>query len=741
MLLSIAMIVKNEEKNIERCLKALEVLGGKINYEIVIVDTGSEDNTIDIVKKYTQRVYEHKWNNNFAEMRNISIKYCKGDWILILDADEVLEEAKDIIEFFKGGIYKKYNCATVKLKNILSADEDNYLIGSLVRIFKNGKDFFYEGRVHEQPKIFAPVAITNISFLHYGYSRADYEVMEYKYKRNIELLLKDLKEGKDLIYTYFQLAQTYEMANKVKQGLDAIKTAFNLVVQNKDKKGYLYVYHFYGRTLFAKNNYEKAIEICEEAIKYSNEHLDFYYILSRSYASLNKYEEANKYFQEYFELHKKLDNGYVMKDISVTNFSFCRKNEVLKEKVLCLYKEKKYEEVKIIFKELEKASDKEELREIYIYSLIKSRDYKETLLYYDNREIMDKDVESIIGIIERIGIEDNNDSVKEVAKNLLGFDDRADLYIKSMYLNEKADFNKKIINFDGFYIWKGEILKKYFDYDEQFIEDLKDLKKQDIKLYINYIVDNYKVLEMLYKYCKKNFMNFNMDTLMLNTCIEEILILNKSIDDEKYSELIEMTYINKINYIEKIYNNEILKSEYSSKILDKYENMWIQINKCIKLYEKDELEYIRTLRKVLNESPEYSRVINLYIKKIDDQNISEEMKQEKKNLLNVAEKFINENKLQDALEILLQLNDIFKYNSEILNFLGITFYVLGRYNEAIINFAISNTIDENNFDTIYNLACVLEANSQSDSAKHYYRKAYDLCKDEKLKEEIINIIK
>lgn len=741
MLLSIAMIVKNEEKNIERCLKALKGLDGKINYEIVIVDTGSEDNTIDIVKKYTQRIYEHKWNNNFAEMRNISIKYCKGNWILILDADEVLEDTKEIVGFFKSGIYKKYNCATVKLKNILSADEENYLIGSLGRLFKNNKDFYYKGRVHEQPNIIAPIAITNISFLHYGYSRADYEVMEYKYQRNIGLLLKDLKEGKDLIYTYFQLAQTYEMANKVKEGLEAIKKSFSLVEQNKNKKNYLYVYHFYGRVLFSKNNYEKAIEICKEAIKYSNEHLDFYYILSRSYCSLNKYEEANVYFKEYFKLHRKIDNGCLITDISVVNFSFCRKNEVLKEKILCDYKEKEFEKVKTTFKELQKASDKEELREIYTYSLIKSRDYKEVFSYYKNSEIRDKDIESVINIIERISIEENNDSVKEIIKGLLGFDERANLYFKSIYLKEKIDTKKEKINFDNFYRWKGEILKEYFTSDEEFIEHFKQLKKQDVKLYVNYIVDNYRILEMLYKYCEKNFMECDMDTLMLITCIEEILILNKSIDDEKYSKLLERTYINKLNYIRKIYNNEILQSKYSLKLLDKYEAVWIQVNKCIKLYQEDKLEYIRSLRKILNEVPEYGRIINLYLNKVDNKNISEEMQQEKNNLINVVQRFIEDNKPKEALEILFQLNNLFKYNSEILNLLGVTLYILGKYNEAIINLAISDTINENNFDTIYNLACVLEANSQLDTAKYYYKKAYALCEDEKLKEEIFNIIK
>lgn len=738
MLLSIAMIVKNEESNIDRCLKALKALDGKLNYEIVIVDTGSEDNTINIAKKYTQRIYEHKWNNNFAEMRNISIKYCKGDWILILDADEVLEDTKDIVNFFNGGIYKKFNCATIKLKNILSANEENYLIGSLSRLFKNTKDFYYIGRVHEQPNTIFPIVVTNISFLHYGYSRADYKVMEYKYKRNIELLLKDLKEGKSLIYTYFQLAQTYEMANKLKDGFDAIRKAFDLIKEDKAK--YLYVYHFYGRALFANGNYEKAVEICEEAIKYSDEHLDFYYILSRAYSALSKYKDANKYFEKYFELHNKIENGYIVKDISVTNFSFCRKNEILKEKILCLYKEKDYESVKITFKELKKDSDKEEFREIYLYSVIKIREYKEVFSYYENMEIKDKDVESIMGIIERIAIEESNDSVKEISKNLLGFDERTDFCIRTIYLKEKIEFNKKIIDFNNFYKWKGEFVKEYFSDNDEFIEYFKELKKQDMRLYVNHISSNYKFLDLLYNYCERNFMSFDIDTLMLITCIEEILILNESIEGDKYSELVDRTYINKLNYIKKIYNNEILESEYAFKLLDKYENIWIQINKCINMYESDTLEFVKGLRRILSEVPEYKRVINSYLNKINNQNITEEMLEEKNNLLNMVEGLIGENRFQEALEILLQLNHIFKYNAQILNYLGVTFYMLGKVDEAVRNLAIASTLDETNFDTIYNLACVLEADSKFNIAKYYYSKAYGLCKDNILKEEIFNIM-
>jgi glycosyltransferase involved in cell wall biosynthesis len=83
MKLSICMIIKDEETNLERCLSSLIPLMNKIESELIIVDTGSTDKSPEIAKKYTDKVYFHEWNNNFYDMRNISIGYAKGEWVFI----------------------------------------------------------------------------------------------------------------------------------------------------------------------------------------------------------------------------------------------------------------------------------------------------------------------------------------------------------------------------------------------------------------------------------------------------------------------------------------------------------------------------------------------------------------------------------------------------------------------------------------------------------------------------------
>jgi glycosyltransferase involved in cell wall biosynthesis len=97
MKIDLCMIVKDEEHCIGNCLNSAE----KFVDDIIIVDTGSKDNTIKICKKYTDKIYNFKWNNNFSDARNYSIRKSDSDWILLLVADEKLRFSKKSIELLQ----------------------------------------------------------------------------------------------------------------------------------------------------------------------------------------------------------------------------------------------------------------------------------------------------------------------------------------------------------------------------------------------------------------------------------------------------------------------------------------------------------------------------------------------------------------------------------------------------------------------------------------------------------------
>ena len=126
--ISLCMIVKDEEKVIERCLNTVI----DIVDEIIIVDTGSQDSTKDKVKKYKADIYDFPWQDDFAEARNFAFSKARMDYILWLDADDVLEkEDQRKLKLLKKNL--NGNVDAVSMPYVLSIDENNNPIVTLRR--------------------------------------------------------------------------------------------------------------------------------------------------------------------------------------------------------------------------------------------------------------------------------------------------------------------------------------------------------------------------------------------------------------------------------------------------------------------------------------------------------------------------------------------------------------------------------------------------------------------------------
>lgn len=115
---SLCMIVKNEEKCLERCLKSVQ---GKVD-EIIIVDTGSNDCTKEIARKYTDQVYDFEWINDFSAARNYSLNFATSDYILHMDADEILDDPENELKKISIRIF------TISVLRMISDPVNTYLI-------------------------------------------------------------------------------------------------------------------------------------------------------------------------------------------------------------------------------------------------------------------------------------------------------------------------------------------------------------------------------------------------------------------------------------------------------------------------------------------------------------------------------------------------------------------------------------------------------------------------------------
>ncbi len=190
---SLSMIVKDEAEFIAGCLESVR---GVVD-ELVVVDTGSQDDTAAIAESLGARVFCFPWSDNFAAARNHGLAQCRGEWVLTLDADEQLDPADR--QLIRQAVARpKVDAWYLRFVNIIGGQTSGSEV-RLLRLFRKTPDTRYVGRVHEQPIQNIPNATAGYcasTILHYGYRES---VMEQKQKvaRNLRLLELGLKDTED----------------------------------------------------------------------------------------------------------------------------------------------------------------------------------------------------------------------------------------------------------------------------------------------------------------------------------------------------------------------------------------------------------------------------------------------------------------------------------------------------------------------------------------------------------------
>ena len=184
------MIVKNESSMLKRCLESIQPIAD----ELIIVDTGSTDNTIEIAHSFDATVIQSGWKNDFAFARNLSIRAAKGTWIAWFDGDDRLTP-ESIAEIHRLKQSKPACVYGFIVRNQKPGGTGSEFIQA--RMFPNRPDIFFERPIHEQIMLSAMRAgltMTNtaITVEHYGY--ADPATMIIKSKRNIAILLSSIDQ-------------------------------------------------------------------------------------------------------------------------------------------------------------------------------------------------------------------------------------------------------------------------------------------------------------------------------------------------------------------------------------------------------------------------------------------------------------------------------------------------------------------------------------------------------------------
>ncbi len=329
--LSICMIVRNEENSLKECLKSIKDMA----HEIILVDTGSTDNTKAIAHEFTDKVYDYKWNDDFSAARNESLKHATGDWILVIDADERIDNhsCQLIQEAINNRDISAYQMMTKNYTNdstITGWQPDGWFPSVKVRLFQRDAEVKFEGEIHEMVEntVKGKIAMLDMPIHHYGAAKSEKYIemtkkkiaanpsakaffelgVQYKDGGKLEdaenAFRQSIELSEDSVYQRLNLAIVQQKQNKIEE---AIKNYSN-VIQKDEKSADA---HFgLGFCYFKKNELQKAAEYFEKTIGYNQKFLDAHINLGAVYEKLNKFQEAANALKNALKLSPKNGRAY-----------------------------------------------------------------------------------------------------------------------------------------------------------------------------------------------------------------------------------------------------------------------------------------------------------------------------------------------------------------------------------------------------------------------------------------------
>ncbi|MCJ7841932.1 glycosyltransferase [Lederbergia sp. NSJ-179] len=299
--ISLCMIVKNEEKFLKQCLESVRTLID----EIIMVDTGSTDRTIDIAKEFQSQIFYYSWDDHFANARNSSLQKATTDWILWLDADEQLDHSK--IEEIQQAVQRTEAMAlSLPIVNYsgdtLEESKDQAHLYYQPRLFRNYQDIRFVHRIHETLDIpnHASIEYLDTPIYHYGYIT---EITESKNKtdRNKHLLMKEYHKTNHSPWIEYHLASEYYREQDYQQAFELVnQSLLQFLLASKKPPALLYKLKY--DILLRTNSLEQALAGIEKALLLYPDYVDLHFYKGCMLFEQGDYSSALHSFNRCLEL-------------------------------------------------------------------------------------------------------------------------------------------------------------------------------------------------------------------------------------------------------------------------------------------------------------------------------------------------------------------------------------------------------------------------------------------------------
>jgi tetratricopeptide (TPR) repeat protein len=300
-LLSAALIVKNEEGLLEDCLSSIQGIAD----EVVIADTGSTDRSRQIAQSAGAHVIDYPWVGDFAAARNAALDVCRGQWILYIDADERVRPCD-------GGDLRAWledRCAIGY--RVLFHVRPGYTPYREMRLFRNHRLIRFEGVIHEniwpgilryQARHGGEIGDCALTFDHFGYEGDQ----AHKFDRNLPLLLASLEQNPEKSFNWCHLAQIYEDLGQEARARAALGQGVSRVRARK-RRGAVDSLPYARLIEFQLKRAEDSSALLKEALGLFPDNLQFHWFRARLLMEGQRFAEAIPLFEWLLERGRKRD--------------------------------------------------------------------------------------------------------------------------------------------------------------------------------------------------------------------------------------------------------------------------------------------------------------------------------------------------------------------------------------------------------------------------------------------------
>lgn len=645
--LSIGMIVKNEEKHLENCLSALKNLTDHISSELVIVDTGSTDRTKEIALQYTDKVYDFEWIDDFAAARNYGLKKAKGKWFMFLDADEYFDEdCSQMIKFFSySELYdsEKWNCGTVSMRNYNDKNGKNFSLFYPLRLAKNTSKLLFNGKIHEHfENIEIPIANFETVVHHYGYV-SDNSNFKNKSKRNMPLLLNEYEKRPTDARLVGQIIDCCD--DKIKKE-KYVETVLKLIELPENKSS---INESLWRAIKCYNinkKYDKAIDVANKYLEIDNNDknvsvLDIYVQQAFAYAAIFNFCDANVAYEKYLKAYEAYKQGKMfMHDASIIVISNASEEAYNTNKlnhVITLCKTQEYEKAKEILEEfdiekLELADYKNWISNYYLI-LEQLKDYKQAIeIYQKALATKDKDkIKLAVQIFENFyssHLLDREDFVNAIAES-----DAEGLYIELMKIvradNNGEDITAALTDFihrvDDWKYGYAEAIYLCMKHNIDINDILITLSNSIMKSHFPIIATTHEeYAQTVIDYCKSfDYTQSIHAMLWMTSALETAVLSSANLYEEQRAVLYDTFVCVLSDYIYNIYNQELLNVDDVDVLPELHRFGFYMTLAFTAQNDGDDIGYIRCLREALRLCEPMKDLVSFYLDKF-----AEKMKDE-----------------------------------------------------------------------------------------------------------------